>query len=53
LLDETGIQINALMAATAWNFKKLMEILKEEVKRLFQPIFMRQFFPTYAYCAAA
>jgi hypothetical protein len=41
------------IAATAWNFKKLMEILKEEVKRFFQPIFQRQFFTEYAYYAAA
>jgi len=26
---ETGTQINAFMAATAWNLKKMMEILKE------------------------
>lgn len=28
-LGETGSQINAFMAATAWNLKKMMEILKE------------------------
>ena len=28
-LGETGTQINAFMAATAWNLKKMMEILKE------------------------
>ena len=26
---ETGTQINAFLAATAWNLKKMMEILKE------------------------
>jgi len=26
---EKGIQINAYLAATAWNLKKMMEILKE------------------------
>ena len=30
LLGEKGIQINALMAATAWNMKKMMEKLKEK-----------------------
>lgn len=30
LLGEKGIQINAFMAATAWNLKKMMEILKEK-----------------------
>ena len=29
LLGEKGIQINAFMAATAWNLKKFMEIIKE------------------------
>ncbi len=43
LLDETGIQINALMACAAWNFKKLMEVLKENVKILFRLIFIRPF----------
>ena len=28
-LGEIGTQINAFMAATAWNLKKMMEILKE------------------------
>ena len=30
LLGEKGIQINAFMAATAWNLKKMMQKLKEE-----------------------
>ncbi len=29
LSGEKGIQINAYMAATAWNLKKMMEKLKE------------------------
>ncbi|MCB9427171.1 MAG: IS5 family transposase [Flavobacteriales bacterium] len=29
--NETGIQINALLAATAWNMKKMMEILKGKI----------------------
>ena len=53
LLDEKGIQINALMAATAWNLKKRMEILKEKAKRLFRLIFIRYFSPEFFYLAAA
>jgi len=30
LLGEQGVQINALMAATAWNLKKMMEKRKED-----------------------
>ncbi|MCU7694515.1 IS5 family transposase [Haoranjiania flava] len=30
-LGESGPQINALLAATAWNMKKMMEILKEKI----------------------
>jgi len=30
LLSEKGIQINALLAASAWNLKKMMEKLKED-----------------------
>ena len=33
LHGEQGIQINALMAACAWNLKKMMEKLREKVKR--------------------
>lgn len=48
LLGEKGIQINALMAATAWNLKKMMEKLKLEFFRfifqtLVEPLFL--FFP--------
>ena len=43
LLGEEGIQINAFMAATAWNLKKMMEKLKE---KLFRFIF-RLLFPQY------
>jgi IS5 family transposase len=53
LLDEIGIQINALMAATAWNLKKMMEKLKEKVKRLFRLIFIRCFCPEFYYLATA
>ena len=49
LLGEKGIQINALMAATAWNLKKLMEKL---IEKIWQFIF-RLFFPqTFCYLAA-
>src|SRR5690606_20948192 len=30
-LGESGPQINAFMAATAWNLKKMMEILKQKI----------------------
>jgi len=52
LWGEKGIQINALMAATAWNLKKYMEILVEKSKRLFVPIFYR-FFPCDFSCRFA
>lgn len=44
LLGEKGIQINALMAATAWNLKKLMQKLKEEFLYIFLKIFLQQNF---------
>ena len=47
LHDETGIQINASMAAAAWNLKKMMEVLKEKVGRLFCLLFTRCFLPLY------
>jgi len=53
LHDETGIQINALMAAAAWNLKKMMEVLKEKVGRLFCLLFPRSFLPLYYYHTAA
>jgi IS5 family transposase len=53
LWGEAGIQINALMAATAWNLKKKMELLKEEVKRLFRLFFIRCFLPNDPAIAAA
>lgn len=40
-LGETGPQINALLSATAWNMKKMMEILKQKI--IFQ-FFKIQFF---------
>jgi IS5 family transposase len=44
LHGEQGIQINALMAACAWNLKKMMEKLRENGDRLFCLIFFRYFF---------
>jgi IS5 family transposase len=41
LRGEEGIQINALMAATAWNLKKMMETLKDK----FLQLVFRLFFP--------
>jgi IS5 family transposase len=41
LLDEKGIQINAYMAAAAWNMKKKME----ELKKKFFYFFLRILFP--------
>ena len=49
LWGEKGIQINALMAATAWNLKKLMEVLTEK----FLQYFFRIFFPKNLYYIAA
>lgn len=53
LHGEAGIQINALMACTAWNLKKLMGVLKEKAGRLFYALFVRPFLqgfsPAYRY----
>jgi IS5 family transposase len=49
LWGEKGVQINALMAATAWNLKKMMEKLKE----LFLQFIFRLFFPQNMYNLAA
>lgn len=44
-------KINALLAATAWNMKKMMEKLKEEVKNVLFPFrFIYQFFLKTRYC---
>ena len=48
LWGENGVQINALMAATAWNLKKMMEKLG---KKFFKFIF-RLFFPQNLYQCA-
>lgn len=44
LLGEKGIQINALMAATAWNLKKMIEKLKYEFLCFLSKITIRQNF---------
>ncbi len=46
LWGEQGIQINAYMAATAWNFKKLMKKLKKD---FFVFIFWLRFFAKNKY----
>jgi IS5 family transposase len=46
LWGEKGVQINALMAGTAWNLKKMMEKLKEKILWLiFRFIFGKNFLP--------
>jgi IS5 family transposase len=42
LWGEKGVQINALMAATAWNLKKWMEILKEKIFQFIFRLFFMQ-----------
>lgn len=44
LLDEKGTQINALLAACAWNLKKMMEKLKEKYLCLIFKHFFSHFF---------
>ncbi len=53
LHGDKGIQINALMAATAWNLKKMMEVLKEKANKLFRLIFSQCFPKTFSYLMAA
>ena len=52
LHGEKGIQINALMSACAWNLKKFMETVKEQVGRLLGIIFTGRFYPEFSYAAA-
>jgi IS5 family transposase len=47
LHGEAGIQINALLSCSAWNLKKLMEVLKERAGRLYC-FFLRLLFPVFA-----
>jgi transposase, IS5 family len=49
LLGEKGIQINAFMAAAAWNLKKMMQKLKDEFLRfIFRMLFQTFFYSTVA-----
>ena len=50
LLGEKGIQINALMAATAWNLKKMMRKLKEEFLYFIFRVIFQPLFPSNATC---
>ena len=42
-MGETGPQINALLAATTWNMKKMMELLKQKIIFLFYKIQIMRF----------
>lgn len=44
LSGEKGMQINALLAASAWNLKKMMQKLKEEFLRLLFRLLLQPFF---------
>ena len=49
-MGETGPQINALLSATAWNMKKMMELLKQKIIFLFYKIQIMLFSnPVYDY----
>jgi len=52
LLGEEGIQINAFMAATAWNLKRFMEKLKENILHFIFRLFFLQNSKTLYYVAA-
>ncbi|MDR2764101.1 MAG: transposase [Tannerella sp.] len=42
LNGKKGVRINALMAGAAWNFKKMIEKLKEKILWLFFQLFFRK-----------
>jgi len=44
LSGDNSPKINALLAASAWNFKKLMEELKQKLKNFLYSIFQQPFF---------
>ncbi|MGC4129416.1 MAG: hypothetical protein QM564_07605 [Bergeyella sp.] len=47
---ETGPQINAFLSATAWNLKKMMEILKQNLLDYFLSIIFRlNLLPNFAF----
>ena len=52
LLREEGIQINAFMAATAWNLKRFMEKLKENILHFIFRLFFPQNAKTLYYAVA-
>jgi IS5 family transposase len=49
LWGEKGVQINAFMAATAWNLKKWMEKLKEKILQFIFQLFFPQNLYQHAY----
>jgi len=53
LHGDTGIQLNAFMSCTAWNLKKLMEVLGEQAARLFARFLFRPFFHDFSDLLAA
>jgi IS5 family transposase len=46
LWGEQGIQINALLAATAWNLKKMIENLKKKFCKLFFDCYFQKIYIT-------
>jgi IS5 family transposase len=50
---EVGIQINAFMSCTAWNLRKLMEVLGEKAARLFVRLLLRPILPGFLWFLAA
>ena len=50
---DIGIQINALLSCTAWNLKKMMEVLGEKAVRLFVRLFFRPIFLDFLGFSAA
>jgi len=47
LWGEKGVQINALLSATAWNLKKMMEKLKEKILQIIFRLFFCKIFINY------
>ena len=53
LHGECGIQINAFMSCTAWNLKKLMEVLGERAARFFARFVFQPFLHDFSGLLAA
>jgi len=53
LWGENGVEINALMAGAAWNFKKMMERLKENLSDFIFQLVSLRFFPKIGLRAVA